>query len=191
MDEIVLRAMAKWPDVPAVYGWLMLDRRGAWRLQGEPILNEAAIAFINRNYASNEAGQWFFQNGPQRVFVGLEYTPWVYFLEGDDRLRTHTGRAVSLLEGVWVDDDGNLLLLTEHGPGLVCDRDLGVAAESLYASDGSPCDEDQLDWFLHSPGGIRERLLFAWRGRRLPVEAIPGARVPAHFGFDPTPRFAD
>jgi len=33
MDEIVLRSMAKWPDVPAVYGWLALDRRGSFRIK--------------------------------------------------------------------------------------------------------------------------------------------------------------
>ncbi|HET8728586.1 MAG TPA: DUF2946 family protein, partial [Alphaproteobacteria bacterium] len=30
MDESVLRAMTKWPNVPAVYGWLQLDQRGNW-----------------------------------------------------------------------------------------------------------------------------------------------------------------
>ncbi|MCD6666313.1 MAG: DUF2946 family protein, partial [Hydrogenophaga sp.] len=28
MDEIVKAAMAKWPQVPACYGWLGLDARG-------------------------------------------------------------------------------------------------------------------------------------------------------------------
>jgi hypothetical protein len=28
MDEMVKRGMARWPDVPDVYGWLSLDRRG-------------------------------------------------------------------------------------------------------------------------------------------------------------------
>ena len=38
MDETGLRSMAKWPNVPAVYGWLTLDRRGNWLLQGERIV---------------------------------------------------------------------------------------------------------------------------------------------------------
>ena len=37
MDESVIRAMDRWPDVPAVYGWLELDVRGRWRLRGEPV----------------------------------------------------------------------------------------------------------------------------------------------------------
>ena len=34
MDEIVARAMQKWPDVPNVYRWLRLDRRGNWLVKG-------------------------------------------------------------------------------------------------------------------------------------------------------------
>ncbi|VVD81466.1 DUF2946 family protein [Pandoraea anhela] len=87
MDEIVRQAMAKWPNVPHCYGWLALDRRGQWRMRdeqvqaegtaGDPIRHDALIAFIARNYASDEAGRWYFQNGPQRVYVSLAYAPLV------------------------------------------------------------------------------------------------------------------
>ena len=85
MDDIVLRGMAKWPNVPAVYGWLSLNRRGQWLIKGDPITNPAVTAFIGRNYERDPGGSWFFQNGPQRVFVTLEYTPFVYRVlpEGD------------------------------------------------------------------------------------------------------------
>ena len=69
MDDRVIRSMARWPDVPDVFGWLALDARGHWLLKGETIANRAAVAFIARNYAHDEFGRWFFQNGPQRVFV--------------------------------------------------------------------------------------------------------------------------
>ena len=75
MDEIVKAAMARWPNVPAVYGWLELTARGEWRIKGEPIDNAAIRDFIARNYAHDGRGNWFFQNGPQRVFVSLEATP--------------------------------------------------------------------------------------------------------------------
>ena len=77
MDEIVLRALAKWPDVPDIYGWLALDRRGNWLLKGERIGNRALRDFIARNYAPDSRRCWYFQNGPQRVFVALAYTPLV------------------------------------------------------------------------------------------------------------------
>ena len=56
MDEIVARSLAKWPNVPAVYGWLELDRRGNWRIKGERITNPAFNDFIARNYDRDERG---------------------------------------------------------------------------------------------------------------------------------------
>ncbi len=57
MDDSVTRAMAKRPNVPAVYGWLSLDRRGDWHVQEEPLRHRAVIAFINRNYACDGRGR--------------------------------------------------------------------------------------------------------------------------------------
>ena len=71
MDPMVLRSMAKWPDVPDVYGWLSLDRRGNWLLKGERIGNQALRDFISRNYQPDKRGCWYFQNGPQRVLCDL------------------------------------------------------------------------------------------------------------------------
>ena len=64
MDPIVIQAMAKWPAVPNVYGWLTLDRRGNWLIKGDRIANAGVTGFIGRNYAADERGRWFFQNGP-------------------------------------------------------------------------------------------------------------------------------
>ena len=35
MDDIVKQALAKWPNVPHCTGWLMLDRRGNWRMRDD------------------------------------------------------------------------------------------------------------------------------------------------------------
>ena len=106
MDDIVKQAMAKWPNVPHAYGWLGLDARGNWYLRdaaaqalggfasgvpgakGALLQHEALMAFIQRNYLADEAGQWFFQNGPQRVFVELEATPWVWRVAADGAVST-------------------------------------------------------------------------------------------------------
>ena len=88
-----LSAIAKWPNVPACYDWLSLDRRGNWRLQGERVTHRGLIEFMNRQYGSDESGCWFVQNGPQRVFVSLAYTPWVLRREGDAFV-THNGQPV-------------------------------------------------------------------------------------------------
>ena len=131
MDEIVVRGMAKWPDIPHVYGWLSLDRRGNWRLKGEKIGNQALREFIGRNYQPDARGCWYFQNGPQRVFVALDYTPLVVHLEGA-ALFDHCGRSFSPRQS-FLDDEGSVLMLGEQGIGLLDDRDLAAYAERAQA----------------------------------------------------------
>jgi hypothetical protein len=122
MDALVARSMARWPDVPAVFGWLELDRRGQWRIKGERIMHPRLREFIGRNYAADEHGRWYFQNGPQRVFVRLAYTPLVVRYEGEVLL-DHCGRPVAA-HAAYLDDEGSVLI--EGGPAiaLLDDRDL-------------------------------------------------------------------
>jgi hypothetical protein len=127
MDEIVARSLAKWPNVPAVYGWLDLDRRGNWRIKGERIGNAALREFIARNYAADAQGRWFFQNGPQRVYVRLAYTPLVVHYEGD-ALVDHRGKRFAPTE-VLQDDEGSVLIAGEASVALLDDRDLARYAD--------------------------------------------------------------
>ena len=122
MDEIVARSLAKWPNVPAVYGWLSLDRRGNWRLKGEPIANTALREFICRNYEADAQGRWYFQNGPQRVYVRLAYTPLVARYDGE-RLVDHCGRPFAE-QACYADDEGSVLLEGNGSVALLDDRDL-------------------------------------------------------------------
>lgn len=129
MDEIVARSLAKWPNVPAVYGWLSLDRRGNWRIKEEKIGNPALREFIGRNYEPDAQGRWFFQNGPQRVYVRLAYTPLVVHFEGD-ALIDHCGKPFGAPLAVFLDDEGSVLVQGERGIALVDDRDLDHYAEA-------------------------------------------------------------
>ncbi|HMN22649.1 MAG TPA: DUF2946 family protein [Ottowia sp.] len=155
MDEIVRRAMARWPNVPACAGWLGLDLRGCWYLRdaaaqarggfssglpgarGERLEHAGLIAFIGRNYAADERGRWFFQNGPQRVFVELELTPWIWRVDADGQVLSHTGRAARV-DSVWVDERGRVLLQTDLGPGLVHSQDMHAVAERVEHGDWTP-----------------------------------------------------
>src|SRR5919199_2981073 len=128
MDPIVARAMARWPNVPAVYGWLGLDRRGNWLIKGERITNQALREFIARNYEGDDAGRWYFQNGPQRVYVTLAYTPLVVHYEGE-ALVDHCGRPFDP-RALYEDDEGSVLMQAERGIALLDDRDLLHFADS-------------------------------------------------------------
>ena len=187
MDEMVIRAMAKWPDVPAVRGWLSLDRRGGWRLKGEPIPNRAAVEFIARNYASDDRGRWFFQNGPQRVFVDLACTPWVYSLDGRGALVTHTGRDCAAVERAWLDEAGTLILLGEPGPGIVDDRDLAALSDRLVDGRGGPAEADLVAAVVASRPGSEPELRLDHGGARVRVGRIESGELAERLGFDPHP----
>jgi hypothetical protein len=184
LDDLVRQAMARWPDIPAVHGWLRLDRRGRWMLvdRGAPGFDEARdgagseitspsiVDFIGRNYGPDGRGRWHWQNGPQRVYVDLELAPLLYRVLGEapaQSLVTHTGWPVARIERAATDDDGNLWLVTEHGPGCVDDRDLGALDLDLPEEDGRA-------------GTLRLGGEHALR----PLDGAP----PAALGFDPRPR---
>lgn len=151
MDDIVRQAIAKWPHVPHCHGWLGLDSRGQWRLRdeeaqaagaftgadargrGSVLRHEKLIAFIGRNYDADADGQWFFQNGPQRVYVELEAAPFVWRLTPQDAqplVQAHTGLATTV-RGSVVDEKGHLYLDTPLGLGLVHSQDMLVAAQAV------------------------------------------------------------
>lgn len=167
MDEIVRQALARWPDVPDCFGWLSLSRRGEWQLPDGPIRHPGLAAFIGRNYEADTAGRWYFQNGPQRVFVSLAYTPTVVRLATPGRLQTHTGLPVETLTEAWLDEEGSLLLGSEHGIALLDDRDLATMAAYL-------------DGELEQPDAP---ISLTWGGLCLAVERIAQAAVPTRFGF--------
>lgn len=150
MDPQVIASMARWPDVPAVHGWLSLTEAGQWRLHplgnalehltapGEPITSPQVTAFIDRNYAADSDGQWYFQNGPQRVYVRLDAAPFVLHLASDasstaTKLRTHTGLDVGSVTACYVDEKGRLYLDTDRGPALLAGRDLPALLDAVMA----------------------------------------------------------
>jgi len=190
MDEIVIRGMLKWPNVLAVYGWLSLDRRGSWMIKNvsgrfERIANPAVNEFIGRNYAADEQGRWYFQNGPQRVFVALDYTPWVYRLDDSgEGLLAHTGAAPGALATVFLDEAGALLLRAELGIGVVLDRDLPAFFERLADPRGRAPER------LLEDVAAGEEAAAILQGCKVRLAPIRAADVPGLFGYisRPAPR---
>jgi len=151
MDDIVKQALAKWPNVPHCYGWMGLDARGRWYLRdaeaqaagafphprGSMLEHEKLIAFIGRNYACDAAGQWFFQNGPQRVYVELEAAPWVARVAQDAGVTAHTGAPLQATACL-VDESGRVWLATSAGLALVHTLDVAVVADLIEQGRWTP-----------------------------------------------------
>lgn len=190
MDDWVLRALQRWPNVPALFGWLGLDRRGRWLIQGGTITHPRIVATINRNYAADEHGRWYFQNGPQRGYMQLESTPLILFVAEDAAsLVTHTGQPVERIINAHLDEEGALMLLTEHGPGELIGSDLSWALERMSAQQ-RPIDDDTLAASLALPSGSVTDITLSIGSSALPLQRLNFAEAPYVLGFErlPTPR---
>ena len=161
MDDIVKAALLKWPNVPDCYGWLGLDARGNWYMRddqaqaagpfcaparepgrqmaskGSLLKHDKLIDFIQRNYAADAQGQWFFQNGPQCVYVELEATPFIWRVNlvssgaaPDFEVTAHTGQSARVQRCI-IDEHGRVYLDTELGFGLVHTQDMLHVAEAI------------------------------------------------------------
>ncbi|AKC71689.1 DUF2946 family protein [Pandoraea oxalativorans] len=209
MDEIVRQAMAKWPNVPHCYGWLALDRRGQWRMRdeqtqaegtaGDPIRHAALIAFIARNYACDEAGRWYFQNGPQRVYVSLAYAPFVVRLTWD--ASANDGRGAPVLtdqlgktfvpQACLLDEDGSVAFVGTKDAGnataplaLLHDHDIDLltqVSDLAQAFEVAETADDTAD--------AKAAVRLHWRnGDTLALTTVHAGTLPQTFGFERDPR---
>lgn len=182
MDISVQRAIEQWPNVPDVYGWLSLDRKGRWLLRGEVIVNPKVSAFIGRNYVRQENGGFAFQNGPQKVHVALETTPWVAQICAEDplALQDQTGQPITAVDGVWLTDTGQLVFATARGAAMLQDQDLVLVLPHLRIGEQA-VDAEQLLQALEHPESAAVSL--CWNDRHLPLQTVTDARLPQVLGF--------
>ena len=156
MDEQVLAAMKKWPNVPAAYGWLSLNARGLWRFhhhgdfvadpEGDTIENHQLIQFFNRNYETTDNGAWYIQNGPQKAFVNLPYAPFILFYDNAQQiLSTHHGHVVNAVKHWYFSDDGRIFAQTDVGPAMLTDRDAPSFINDAKRLDGSDAVSRELN----------------------------------------------
>lgn len=193
MDDIVKQAMAKWPNVPHCYGWLALDARGAWRMRdeaaqqadapGDKLNNPTLVGFINRNYAHDEQGRWYFQNGPQRVYVNLEATPFIARTDPAQGMTVQTGAALPSIERLFLTESGEAIVQAGEIVAQVDDRDVAQLFESLEL-DGKPAGDEALLAWLDGGAGT---LVLHYRGAQVPVERMKRDALPQRFGFVRTP----
>jgi len=204
MDDQVLRSLMKWPNVPDCYGWLALDRRGQWRMRdeftqqnklpGQVIQHAALNEFISRNYACDELGRYFFQNGPQRVFISLDATPWIVRIipsEISSKLINQCNQTMEPTAAL-SDEKGNIYIV-------------GTVDQTIY--DGNQNDINQfvkrdgltvallhdhdLDHFSELAKLREEACSFGgswvWQDKHLPLDPIHSDELAALFNFVANP----
>jgi hypothetical protein len=193
MDQNLRIALARWPDVPAAYGWLSLNPRGAWRFHaegnayaggpGESIGNAQIQTFISRNYTHDNGGKWFFQNGPQRVYVRIDAAPWIVRWAAGPQLVTHTGAPFGPVTQWVLDSAGRLYAQSAEGPGMIDDRDLATICDSMVTDDGMPA----LDALVGLSAGQTLWVRQTFAATRVSLAYVSTTLVPARLGFNRQP----
>jgi len=202
----VLRSLMKWPNVPDCFGWLALDRRGQWRMRdefaqqnklpGQAIQHAALNDFIARNYACDELGRYFFQNGPQRVFITLDATPWIVRITPSDMGPHLITQCLQIMEptAAFSDENGNIYIS-------------GIVNQTIYDSnkgnDQFTKGDHQTIALLHDHdldpfsemAKLREEACsfggsWVWQDKQLPLDPIHSDELAPRFKFitDPLPK---
>ena len=189
MDDIVKQAMAKWPNVPHCYGWLALDARGNWRMRdeaaqrtnapGDKLTNPALVGFINRNYGHDGKGNWYFQNGPQRVYVNLEATPFIARTDPSQGFVLQTGQPMPDIEGAFMTEAGAVVLQAGEVVAQLDDRDVAQVLARMEL-DGRPASIEAIMAWLEDDA---EELSLVLGERRVRVERLVTEALPRRFGY--------
>ncbi|MED5593713.1 DUF2946 family protein [Janthinobacterium sp. P210006] len=194
MDELVKQALAKWPNVPHCYGWLGLDARGNWRMRdqhaqqqqlpGDKIAHVALLNFINRNYDHDERGCWFFQNGPQRVYLNLEATPYIARSDPQHGFVLQTGAPLEQIAQAYLCDNGALILRQGDIVAQVDDRDMAQVLPALRLDGQALSDDALLAWLENGQG----HLVLLHNGKEIAVQPLSYDAVAPTFGFRRAPQ---
>ena len=197
MDEIVKAALQKWPNVPHCFAWLALDARGVWRMRderaqalnlpGDKIRNVTLTGFINRNYQHDEQGRWYFQNGPQRVYVDLEATPYIAHTSPEHGFVLHTGVAMTEIENVFLSIEGKLFLSADEILAQLDDRDLAACLGQIHIEGKSASDSELITWLENNETALNLQFILSQK-KTLEVQRGELSQLMKQFGFVSTPR---
>jgi hypothetical protein len=202
MDEQVIRSLIKWPDVPDCYGWLALDRRGQWRMRdeftqqnnlpGQVIKHQSLNEFISRNYARDTQGKYFFQNGPQRVFITLDATPWIVRVIPSDQGVKLLTQCQSPIEptSALSDEKGNIYIVGNITQAVY--EDSNRAQFNLRTNESIALLHDHdLDLFSELATLQEEACSFGgswrWHGKQLALDPIHSSELANRFDYAPKP----
>jgi hypothetical protein len=120
----------------------------------------------------------------------LESTPLILFVAEDQQgLVTHTGQSVEQVTKAYLDEEGALMLLTEHGPGELIGSDLSWALDRMRAR-GRPVDDETLAGALSLPSCSATDITLSITSKPVPLQRLDFADAPSTLLFErePTPR---
>jgi hypothetical protein len=163
------------------------------KLPGQVITHTVLNEFISRNYACDSLGRYFFQNGPQRVFVTLDATPWVVHITPSDgglELLTQCNTTIEA-NGALSDESGNIYILGKLKQPTYKEKN----AKQFFTEDCQTVallHDHDLDHFSRLATLHEEACSFGgswlWQGKQLPLDPIRTEELAVRFHFIKKPR---
>jgi hypothetical protein len=160
-------------------------------LPGTVIVHQALNEFISRNYACDTEGTYFFQNGPQRVFITLDATPWIArIIPGDQESKLLT-QCQSPIEpsAALSDENGNIYIVGKIS--LVVYENLNQATQTTFNTQDKESvallHDHDLEIFSELATLKEEACSFGgswnWHGKQLPLDPIHSSELASRFHF--------
>ncbi|MBV8123342.1 MAG: DUF2946 family protein, partial [Paucibacter sp.] len=132
--------------------WRMRDERAQhFGLPSDKLTHPALVGFINRNYGCDERGCWYFQNGPQRVYLELDAAPFIVRTDPAQGWLLQTGEALGEIEEAVMTEAGELVLRSGGRVAQLDDRDAAQALTLLEMNGRPVADEELLAWLEATP----------------------------------------
>ena len=162
-------------------------------LPGKVIDHVALNECICRNYAHDQVGRYFFQNGPQRVFITLAATPWIVRMipgEQHPQLLTQCQSAMAPTSAL-SDEQGNIYIVGTIEQTVFESADQQQFSIKVIPSVALLHDHD-LDQFSELAKLREEACSFGgswlWHGQQLPLDPIHSDELSQRFGFIKNPK---
>ena len=162
------------------------------QLAGGVIQHAALNEFISRNYACDSLGRYFFQNGPQRVFITLDATPFIARMipsESGPQLLTQCGTEIEP-QGALSDEKGNIYITGKIAQSL-SDQIDGTGFTKTESLSVALLHDHDLDLFSDQSKVMEDACSFRgswqWDGKELPIEPIHAVELSERFHFIKAP----
>ena len=150
------------------------------RAFSQVITHKGLTDFISRNYACDSLGRYFFQNGPQRVFVTLDATPWVARISPIEKGLQIITQCRYMMEpsSALSDEAGNIYIVGKVLQDQIF-REVGLSVALLHDHD--------LDHFSQLAKLREEACSYGgswnWQGKQLPLDPIHSEELAKRFKF--------